>query len=196
MSTRYTSYVGEGISFEKWAMLCARNFGACIEMREESMDKPIPQEFKPSDYHVKERKDAERELEKYKKMSLKDAEKFLEKEYEKTLKERQDTLKSYRELRKKYEDMRMKVVSWHAPENHDGLKKFMIQQLDESIRFDCNEDYIEMPKKKNAKTWLNEKILKCIKDIEYHEKEYEAEVSRIKSRNNWIRELRESLGEK
>ncbi len=54
MATGYTCEIEKGISFEKFVMTCARGMGACITMRDDDMDTPIPQKFEPSDYHLKE----------------------------------------------------------------------------------------------------------------------------------------------
>ena len=53
MPTGYTSKIADGIGFKDFALSCARAFGACIEMRDDPSDKPIPNEFKPNDYHKK-----------------------------------------------------------------------------------------------------------------------------------------------
>ena len=45
-------------------MDCARAFGACIMMRDESVDAPIPEEFKPSTYHIEELEKAKSDLKK------------------------------------------------------------------------------------------------------------------------------------
>ena len=36
MPRGYTSYIEDNISFKNWALICARNFGACITLREET----------------------------------------------------------------------------------------------------------------------------------------------------------------
>lgn len=56
MPTGYTAkLIEKGQSFPEFVMLCARAFGACVEMREDGLDAPIPDKFEPSDYHVKAR---------------------------------------------------------------------------------------------------------------------------------------------
>ena len=49
MPTGYTSKIYEGkenVTGKSFIMDCARGFGACISMRDESSDTPIPEEFK------------------------------------------------------------------------------------------------------------------------------------------------------
>lgn len=56
MPTGYTSplYEGKEISFEQFALRCARNFGALVMMREEPLDTPIPEKFNPCEYCKRE----------------------------------------------------------------------------------------------------------------------------------------------
>lgn len=45
MPTGYTAAIKYGITFKEFALDCARNFGACISMRDEPRETPIPDEF-------------------------------------------------------------------------------------------------------------------------------------------------------
>ena len=53
MPTGFTCDIKDGITFERFALNCARAFGALINMRDDSLDAEIPDEIKPSDHHVK-----------------------------------------------------------------------------------------------------------------------------------------------
>lgn len=74
MPTGYTAAIADGISFTNYAMGCARAFGALIEMRDEPSDAPIPEEFKPSTYHLEELQKAQKKLHNLCKMSFGEAE--------------------------------------------------------------------------------------------------------------------------
>lgn len=56
MPTGYTEAVqsGEVTEFRDFALRCARAMGALIMMRDDPMDAPIPDEFKPSDWNRKQ----------------------------------------------------------------------------------------------------------------------------------------------
>ena len=69
MPTGYTAAIKDGISFNEYALSCARAFGALIMMRDEPADAPIPDEFKPSDYHFKKIEEAKAELARLRAMS-------------------------------------------------------------------------------------------------------------------------------
>ena len=62
MPTGYTAEVQKGISFDKYALNCARAFGALVSMRDEPSDKEIPEKLEPSDYHFKAKATAENNL--------------------------------------------------------------------------------------------------------------------------------------
>jgi len=64
MPTGYSAPVLEGKikTLPEFALLCARAFGACVNMRDDSMSADIPEEFPVSDYHSKAYKQASRKL--------------------------------------------------------------------------------------------------------------------------------------
>jgi hypothetical protein len=140
MPTGYTCDIKDGISFEKFALICARAFGACISMREDSLDTPIPEELTPSDYHEKQIKKAELELEELKAMSMEDAQEKAKKEWQSEWDNHRRIIDENAKLRRLYEDMLMNVYCWTPPTTeHNGLKKFMEEQILSSIDFDCYE---------------------------------------------------------
>ena len=194
MPTGYTLdlYNGKDIAFEEFVLKCARAFGALIDMRDEPMDAPIPERFEPSDYHLKELEKAKRRLKEIRKWNEEKAEQEAERAYREALKEREEFIKKNKLIRKRYEDMLSKVQKWKPPTiEHASLKQFMIQQLVESIEFDCFVP--EMPQRLSGEEYREQQIKKALSDIEFHEKEYAKEVNRVHERNKWLLLLRESL---
>ncbi len=106
-------------------------------------------------------------------------------------------IKKNKDLLTKYDSMLSDVYAWTPPtEDHNGLKTFMIDQIKESIRFDCSiEYYIEkqLISPLSGIEWREQEKLKAIHNIQYHEKEYALEVQRCTDRTNWIKALRISL---
>lgn len=200
MPTGYTADIAKGITFEQFAMSCARAFGACITMRDSSSDTPIPKEFKPSTYHKEALKEEYKRLEKINKMTVAEAEIEAKKKYDEEILEVQNQLKKSSTLQKKYEDMLQKVYTWVAPADHIKFKDFMIKQIKESIEYDCDISYWTRTKEE-IKLFTGEEWLKLQKEviqssIEYHRREDKEEIERVAGRNKWIRELRESLKKK
>jgi hypothetical protein len=47
MPTGYTAPIADGMTFEQFALGCARAFGALVTMRDEPSDAPIPERLEP-----------------------------------------------------------------------------------------------------------------------------------------------------
>lgn len=196
MPTGYTACIKDGVSFEKFVMGCARAMGACVTMRDDSSDTPIPDEFEASDHHKNAYEKAKKELVKLYKMSKKTVE-------EKTAKYNEDRKVANREaecrdkeLSEKYLDMIKKVEDWIPPtKDHVAFKTFMLDQLRDSIRFDCGYRSAINVEDVSAEEWKNQQEAKILRNIEYHKKEYAEEVKRAKERTAWVSDLRKSLRE-
>lgn len=195
MPTGYTAGVQDGsiTDFASFAMLCARAFGATIDMRDDPLDKPIP-EFKPSMYHAEQLPDYHKRYYELIHMSLDECEAAAQKEYDDAVSrwaERED--RRWRE-RTRYQAMIDCASAWVPPTpDHNRFKDFMLEQLNESLEFDCGGEHDKQPVKKSATDWLLNAIKSCEWHIAYHEEHHAAEIERVAKRNAWVRALRESL---
>lgn len=193
MPTGYTADIEKGISFEEFVWNCARAFGALVSMREDSMDAPIPDNLPVDTYHQKELKREIEELHRLENMTETEAKKQSKLEYDKSMKEWQKSRERNALLKNKYETMLNNVKEWKPPtSDHVGMKEFMIQQITESIKFDCGEYPAPKPLI-GWSSWLDDKIAWTRKDIAYHEKEWAEEQERTKNRNEWLSALRQSV---
>jgi len=166
-------------------------------MRDDSTDTKIPTEFMPSTYYVEALEKAQRELKRLQTISSETALVFAKKEFAEVIKNQQERISENNNLRKKYKDMLLQVKEWQPPSpEHLGLKDFMVQQITDSIKWDCNNSYLldNPPKLLGGNEWLSQKTAKVLKDIEYHTKENQEEIERAKTRTMWIKQLRNSLG--
>jgi hypothetical protein len=194
MPTGYTAGIEKGMTFQEYALGCARAFGALVEMRDDPMGKPIPEKFEPSTYHIECLDRARTRLKFVESLTLKQAEVEAEREYQDALASHTKYATAKNELRKRYEVMLAEVRAYIPPSpDHVEYKQFMESQLSESIRFDCGYS-VPAPKKKDPEQWLRDEQAKALKDIAYHREEYTKEQERTESRNRWVRQLRESLG--
>jgi len=194
--TGYTSYIKEGVTFEQFALRCARAFGACIEMRDEDMGKNIPDEFKPSIYHEEALAEAKKSLEAVIKMTEKEAAIKAKKRYDENIADTARAIKEHKELRKLYEAMLEQVRAWVPPtKEHKGMKKFMIEQIESSIEHDCDTKYYEDRKfvLLTGAQYKTEEIKSLQDSIAYNTKEDMAEKERARDRTEWVRKLRKSL---
>lgn len=202
MPTGYTAPIYEGeenFTFKKFAMRCARNFGALIEMRGEPLDAEIDFDkcFQPSDYYKKALGRVEKEYQefldnpptaeelgkKYDEKVNNDFKKFLERK------------ESRKVLQERYAAMLEQVKAWEPPtEEHNNLKEFMISQLQESMDYDRivyspytddREEYIKYHMSPDP----------LLKEIAYYKERYEKEVELCNNRKQWVIKLMQSLKE-
>lgn len=194
MPTGYTYNIKDGISFSDFVMNCAKNFGACITMRDMPADTPIPDEFEVTTCYEINLKKAELKLAKLKNMTNDEIQKAYADDYAKRIRRYQENKDEKESFERALKNMLKKVELWNPPtEDHVGLREFMKKQILETIDFDCNKDYLEFPKECSATTWHEENIEMVLSDIEYYKKAYDEEVNRVAERNKWIKNLRESL---
>jgi hypothetical protein len=196
MPTGYTTSIKDGISFKDFIMQCARAMGACISMRDDPLDKPIPDKFEPSIWHKERIKETREALETLDKLLASELEWKGKQEYEKNEKQNRESIENMIDLRIKYKTMLIQVRDWQPPtSDHQDLKDFMIEQITGSIDFDCDTSYYE--KKEitllTGQQWLEKEKARLLRDLTYHGKEDMEELERVSGRNHWIKALRDSL---
>ncbi|MBU2052490.1 hypothetical protein KKH13_04775 [Patescibacteria group bacterium] len=196
MPTGYTANIEKGITFKEFALGCARAFNACFGMRDEPADKPIPKEFKASTYYEERLKEIRKRLEEVKIMSINDANLEAKKEYADKVEYNQETIGEYNKLREKYTSMLQQVKAWTPPSaEHTEFKNFMKEQIETSIKGDCNTSYYieNAPKLLTGEQWKEKEIKDILWNLDYYSKEDIKEKDRIAGRNLWTKQLRESL---
>lgn len=203
MPTGYTAGIIDGTikDFKSFGLLCARNFGATMHMRDEDFEaeyKPT----EPSDYHPKKIADAEALLANCKSASdedlIADETKSLTESLEYYNKSRIEAIVNDMKLRSMLIDAQTFVP---PTRDHEGIKKFMIQQLESTIDFDCRTDYMDKKfleielklSNLNATTIRSERIAQAHKDLAYHTENYNKEVVRCATANQWVIDLENSL---
>lgn len=194
MPTGYTADIKDGISFETYAMNCARAFGALIEMRDAPSGAEIPERFEPSPYHMGQLEQAHARLADLQTMKPEDISAGALLDWKTKTRAAEDYVRKCNELKAKYEAMLDAVDKWRPPTpDHVEMKSFMRQQIVDSLKWDCDTSYYGKEKRLTDKQWLDGKISKTEHDIAYHEKAYIEEVDRTEKRNKWLAALRESL---
>jgi hypothetical protein len=194
MPSGYTAKIAEGITFKQFALSCARAFGALIMMRDDPMDTKIPDEIKPDDYHLKRKKELLKEWNEIENKSQKALQKIVDSNFEDAMKRYNKRKSDADELKAKYEKMLKEAKDWTPPTaDHIGLKDFMIEQIESSIKWDCNTSYDTPPEKESIDEFLKERRKDIQRDIVYHEEEYAKEVAKAKERTDWIVKLKQSL---
>lgn len=199
MPTGYTAIVAkkENCTLEEYAMRCARNFGALIEMREEPMDAPIPEKFEINPFYKKELEAAEKELHDFEALPYAEKIAVLERDYEQRVeryaKEAEKENEERRVLRGRYEAMLEKVNRWKAPTpDHENLRKFMIEQIEDCIEPDCRKWNPTIGDKEDCLN-VDEHVNYLKRCARVARESYEKHVAGVEARNKWLSDLRESL---
>ena len=203
MSTGYTHKIlnGEIESFEDFAKLCMRQFGATFHMRDESLSKEYRPQV-PSNYYkekLQEAREAMVELE------TKSDEDLIEEakttllgaieDYKKTIVEKNENLE-------KLNNMLRQVIYYTPPtDDHDNFADFMREQLESTIEHECDASYHEERIKScelelenlDASVLYFSKKKSIQKNIDYYLEHHEEEIKRCAKNNAWVDQVLKSL---
>lgn len=196
MPTGYTAkLMEEGQTFPEFAMLCARAFGALVELRDNDMDAPIPENLPLSDYHVKALASANQELARLDAMTPQEREAFGVAKKAESLKSAQIGLEKENRENERIDKMVSEVSAWVPPSrDHEGMKSFMLEQLTISRNGGYYANRIEELNVKTPISFWDDARTSAKWSVEYHAKHQREEIDRNTSRNNWLKQLRASLG--
>lgn len=196
MPTGYTAGVQDGsiTSFPEYAMRCARAFGALVLMRDDPLDAPIPESFPPSDYAIQSVQTTEIELGRLLLLSSDEADTGAREAHEASVRHRDEYRAKRKRERERYEAMLAMVKAWKPPSaDHEGLAKFMVEQLTQSIDFDCGDYEPTVEPLLSGTDWQAQQIAQVSQRLERARQSLHEEENRARGRTKWLRELRESL---
>jgi hypothetical protein len=195
MPTGYTAplYEGEPITFAEFASRCARVFGALVEMRDEPIDAPLPEQITVDSYYGKAVIEARSELEALLCLTPEEIDRRAEADYSEALAEHERSRKERAALLGRYESMLAEVNAWTPPTpEHERLKAFMQEQITESIRFDCGREP-EAPQRLTGAEWYHREVEYASRRFARNLEAHSEAVERAKERNAWLQALRGSL---
>uniref|UniRef100_A0A6H1Z8N4 Uncharacterized protein n=1 Tax=viral metagenome TaxID=1070528 RepID=A0A6H1Z8N4_9ZZZZ len=196
MPTGYTGPIKDSIGFKDFVMLCARAMGACVMMRDEPITVKVPERFEPSKYSEERAKEAQQEIDEVKGMSDDVAEEKAKEDYDKRIGYIASVISERTDLLQKYTNMLRMVKVWQPPtEDHIGLKDFMIEQIESSIKFDCDTSYYleKHPIWLSGRQWKEQRLAELYRNLDSYLVENIKEINRTEARNIWLKQLRESL---
>ena len=172
--------------------LCLKNFGCCIELRDESLTKFNADDFlekikneSQSEYLTNSLANAEKELEKLLKKSDNDWKKELELRIADTKKKlEEDKIKFYKES-EILDLFTNKIKNWNCSEKYKNIKKFALEQLNitEAEDYTWNEKLLNELTNTTVKDYRNTNIKSAIKEVDYYKERIEEEK---KKRNETI----------
>ena len=195
MPTGFTAFIEDGdiTTAKDFIMLCAREFGATMSMRDEPLSTPIPETLEPETFYQRRLIEEQKRLETVRAMTLEDAEKKMDEDYRSRLESFEKNKKRKEELCKLYDRFTNEVRSWTPPtQDHQKLKEFALDQLRISRPDPSSLDKMK-PTKMPADEWLEAELDDCIKSVKRYREYAKSEQERNESRNKWISDLRDSL---
>lgn len=172
-----------------------RAFGACVEQRDEDMSQPPKLRVLDVSYHTRAIDEAKKSLAAARKMSDDQIVATEVSEIQRTIKNAREQIAKHTTLRANYENMLKQVKAWVPPtRSHTNFKKFMIEQIEGSIKFDCDTDYYTKQISGVVDSILGlspsqkrkERIDRANQDIRYHTKEIKKDTIGVKKSNDWI----------
>ena len=187
-------YDGSDMSLRDFALKCVTQLGAGYYATDQG-SKKMPRDkapvLTPSDYHPKRLKEAEKELQHW--LSVRDnpeeLNRLYEEEYASHQQQEDDHEETRKERRERYLTMLDKVVMWELPDEYKSLKDLMINQIKESMDFDCRPCRIYKAERQPIDEWIQMRIDMAQRDINYHKEEYAKEVERIEENNAYLNGL-------
>lgn len=195
MPTGYTADVESGKTTElnDFVLHCARAFGALVSLRDD-FDAPIPEKIEPDTaYYDKRIGESLYQLSQLQAYTPEQVEYQAERAHEEAVSrwKEQDERRLVRRAR--YQEMLEKVLAWQPPtEEHRELHKFMISQLRDSIRHDCDYES-PRPERIEPGKWLQEAIEDAGRALAYSARSRYEEIERAKGRTEWVQQLLSSL---
>jgi len=183
MPTGYTAPIEEdpNFTFEQFVRRCALAF--LVESREEGINCKIQRTCEIDPYRQNQVWKAKAELSELEGMTTEQIEKHCLEDYLKRRGAWEETNALFKEKKAKYDTMREKVEAWDGSA-FQGLKKFMLEQIETSTQFIVMP--APEPTRQNPGDWYEQQLKWVRQDIlRAEERLIEAQQS-IQQRNEWV----------
>lgn len=193
MPTGYTAdlYDGKDVSFREFVLRCARAMSPFIMQRDNDINEPPKKiEFDEYSYAARELPQDQAKLDAFLQMSRASRKELWRAYVKRVTVDNESSARQKAALRKRYEDMLAEVYAWDVDPILDKFKEFMIDQLKESIRFDCTVYHHEpMP----FEEWEEHEIKMLRRWVEMHTEDIERDKERVRFQNEYTEKLYAAL---
>jgi hypothetical protein len=198
MPTGYTEkLMSKGQTFHGFAMRCARAMGACIMMRDDPLDAPIPARFEPSSLYAEQVENSKRKLERLRAMNDEEKIAFAKDAKARAVRVARDHLRKVMRENARLAAMRAKVEAWEPPLDHQKLKEFMLVQIKISMHDTSYcEEQLSVLMQTSPVEFFSKAMANAEWELAFSVKAHHEEIQRTESRNRWLQSLRESLRSK
>lgn len=198
MATGYTHPVcdGEITEFPDFALMCARAMGATIMQRDESVDS-LPRPPEVSEYATKAVTVAEAALVEAQGWTEAESVALAQEAFDARRRMIDEARAAAAEKVARCDRMRDFVRAWVPPTaDHVGLKKFMMEQLTETIEYErvdvLDEVYKAAPL--DGAEFQNDEVVRRRSALQMARQRLAEEEARTADRREWITSLYESVG--
>lgn len=205
MPTYYTAGIIDGKinDFKSFARLCMGNFGACIHMRDLPPGEPYSKR-EPDGYYLLRIEREKEELRKLEKMSDQE---ILDNEIEtikSNIKYHKEKIIEIGKLHAKLEEIRREIDSWVPPgDEHLGIKKFMMEQIETTINHDCDTEYLSShlskldanPAKIDPAKIRKERMESHKESIATFTQRHKEDLQKIEDSHQWVVKFLKSIEE-
>ncbi len=193
MPTGYTAKLSECEQpFEEFVWSCARAFGALVLMRDDPHDAKVPEKFEASPYYADQVRELRRQIDEWEGSSQPARRAMYESFQASAKRSRDESIAKSKATKVRYEAMLEKARAWEPPSSeHEGLRSFMVKQIEESIQFDCYDR--EDSPGQSFEVWQVSYGEALSRSLAYSEESKAKEEARTAERNRWIVQLRESV---
>lgn len=203
MPTGYTAGIIDGTikTFKEYATQCIRAFGAAVHMRDDSMSST----YKPREvdtYHQKRLQEEKNSLVKLNETTDEQLLVEARKDIEKSIDYHKNKKQEVEKTRQKLESFLKQAEEYVAPTpEHEEYKKFLKQQLTETIKWDGDSAYHDKEIENLEKAIQDLSAVEVREDrtetiqrsIDYHSENWQKELVRVKDANQWVEDAIKSL---
>lgn len=201
MPTGYTYDVQSGkiADLHGYALACARAMSPLIHMRDMPNDAAVPYKIPVcTDYHDNNITQAEKlliELPLLNEQECNSRAAAELAELAESIRHQEGLVNQKRLHRARYEAMLSQVTAWECPKEVSSLKAFMVQQLVDSIKWDCAEyhysetTFVQL----TAKEWRERAIASAQNDLIYNTRKRNEQIESNVKAQRWLDALRASL---
>jgi hypothetical protein len=195
MPTGYTAalYEGKPTTFEEFMLNAARAMGAAIMQRDDAPG-PIKEASEASSYHKAALENANSKLTMLINLSVVEWTQREKDQREENDRQDREAEARVAAIQERYEAMLIQVEDWQPPtDEHEGLKKFMRDQLVESIGWDCSASPRPERPVADPVAFAKAEVARAARNVEYHAEKLAEDEERAASRSKWVRDLKASL---
>ena len=179
-----------------------RAFGATIHMRDEPLNRKYEQRV-PGVYYIESLEEAKKELALLETLPDEHFVNKIHSEIKSDIRYNLEKIEKIKEVRERLDSLLASSESWNPPtEEHTEFKKFMIDQLQQTIKYDGDSSYYEenlneLHKKLESPIDVdkikNDLREEAEENVKSKQKSLDEEIERCDKANGWVNELLKSI---